>query len=316
MPALLTELRQWNMMMKIKVKIGQNVLNILIWAVFLFFYIPGVTGNVYWSVSRQFLTMIFMTLGLMVEMICGVLDLAFMAEISAATCIGAYLLSGGMPALGALGIMLLFHFAVGGVKGWMVAKLQVNPIIITLALQIILSNVAGIFTGDMMIRFRQTDIYRDHKFWVLISCLLAAVFLFLVFVLNKTYYGKYIRMMGENMDAVRNSGLPYVAIQVILSMASSAIFWIASVILLFITSAGSSSNGGHYLYPAIAAACMGGINFLNGRGNVSGVFIGTVSIVMLMHMMVHWGIQSVYETILIGFLIIFSILLNHLFENN
>lgn len=93
------------MTMTIKHKVGQNAFNILIWAVFLICYIPEVTGNVYWSVSRQFLTMIFMTLGLMVEMMSGMLDLAFMAEISAATCIGAYLLSSDTPVMLTLGIV-------------------------------------------------------------------------------------------------------------------------------------------------------------------------------------------------------------------
>ena len=54
---------------------------------------------------------------------------------------------------------------------------------------------------------------------------------------------------------------------------------------------------------------MGGISFLNGKGKVSGAWIGTLSAVMFMHIIVILGIQSSFETILEGLIIIISILL-------
>lgn len=102
----------------------------------------------------------------------------------------------------------------------------------------------------------------------------------------------------------------------IISMAASVFYGIAAMILLFITSSGSSSNGSHYLYPVIAAACMGGISFLNGRGKVFGAWLGTLSAVMFMHIIVILGIQSSFETILEGLIIIISILLAVKTANN
>ena len=70
-------------------------------------------------------------------------------------------------------------------------------------------------------------------------------------------------------------------------------------------------NGSHYLYPVIAAACMGGISFFKRQGKVSGAWIGTLSAVMFMHIIVILGIQSSFETILEGLIIIISILFNN-----
>ena len=85
---------------------------------------------------------------------------------------------------------------------------------------------------------------------------------------------------------------------------------------MFITSSGSSLNGSHYLYPVIAAACMGGISFLNGRGRVSGAWIGTLTIVLFTQIIVMLGIQSSFETILEGLIIIISSLLAMRTANN
>ena len=47
--------------MKIRKVIRVNVLNIVVWAVFFIIWAAGMSSNVYWSVTRQLLTMIFMT---------------------------------------------------------------------------------------------------------------------------------------------------------------------------------------------------------------------------------------------------------------
>ena len=99
-----------------------------------------------------------MTFGLMIQMISGVLDLSFAAEISASTCIGACLLRTGMPLAPAMAAVLVCHLGLGALKGFLVASLRVNPVIITLALQIIVSNLSGLFTGDHMVIFNRKDV--------------------------------------------------------------------------------------------------------------------------------------------------------------
>lgn len=293
-----------------------NIVNLMVWAAFFLLWASGMMNHAGWSVMRQLLAMIFMTFGLMIQMISGVLDLSFAAEISASTCIGACLLRAGMPLIPALTVVLVFHLTAGAIKGFLVAQLRVNPVIVTLALQIIVSNLFGLFTGDHMIIFNRKDVYANHTFWLCLFVLAFVLTVLLCFLLKRTYYGKYLRILGENPKAVLESGLNYTAIHVIISMASSVFYGIAAMILLFITSSGSSLNGSHYLYPVIAAACMGGISFLNGQGRVSGAWIGTLTIVLFTQIIVMLGIQSSFETILEGLIIIISSLLAMRTANN
>ena len=66
--------------MKVQRFIQMNFLNIVVWAAFFIMWAAGMSSNVYWSVTRQLLTMIFMVFGLMIQMISGVLDLSFAAD--------------------------------------------------------------------------------------------------------------------------------------------------------------------------------------------------------------------------------------------
>ena len=290
--------------------------NLVIWGVFLAAAGHVISARVLWYFMRQFLTMAFMVLGVTLEMMSGVLDLSFVAEVSAATCIGAALLEADVPLLAAVGATVLFHGTVGLVRGYLIARLRVSGVVVTLALQIILSNLFGFFTGETVMFFMRREVYASTGFWVGALFLYAGLFALLSFLLRRSYYGKYVRMMGEDLQAFMESGLDYVPIRMIVCAASSLCFSAASVIILFITSSGSSMNGNRYLYPVLAAACLGGVNFFNGRGKLYGAVLGTASMVLLLYLIVGFGLQNGCETALEGFLIITAIVWNVLLDKN
>lgn len=293
-----------------------NIWNLLIWALFAVTAGSVMSGRFAWYFARQFLTMAFMVLGVTLEMMSGLLDLSFVAEVSAATCIGAALLAADVPLFAAVGTVILFHLAAGMIRGCLVARLRVNGAVVTLALQVILSGLFDFFTGEAVIFFRRREVYASVRFWAGALLLYAVLFVLLSFLLHRSYYGKYVRMMGEDLQAFADSGLDYVPIRMIVCTASSLCFSAASVIILFITSSGSSMNGNHYLYPVLAAACLGGVNFFNGRGKLYGAVLGTVSMVLLLYMTVRFGLQSGSETALEGFLIIVSVVWNVFRDKN
>ncbi len=126
------------------------------------------------------------------------------AEIAASTCIGACLLRTGTPLVPVMAAVLAFHLGLGALKGFLTASLRVNPVIITLAFQIIVSNLSGLFIGEHIIDFQSEGCTRA-AFWLCLSAL-ALVSSFLPVVPSQTtYYGKYLRMLGENPAAVRRA---------------------------------------------------------------------------------------------------------------
>lgn len=286
------------------------VLNLIIVLIFFVFCAGQVSWVSCWYMARQFLTMVFMVMGVTMEMASGVLDLSVAAEISASTCVGASLMAAGHPTAAVIAGMLLFHLCIGVFKGFLIATLPVDPVVPTLAIQVILPDLAGMIAGTPLVLKGRESMYASSAFWAVVILALLVVTVFLFLLSRYSYYGKYARMMGENPEAVRRSGLNDVAIRMIICGASSFVMGISSAIILMITNVGSPSNGNHYLYPALAAAVLGGANFLNGRGSAAGACAGTASMVLFLYMMIGLGIPQGAEMVLEGVLIILAIVLN------
>lgn len=257
---------------------------------------------------REFIVMAFLTIGVSIEMIAGDFDLSFAAQVAASTVLGAFCLSRGMGLFAALLLMCIFHMLLGALKGFMMVKFCVPPIIMTLALQKVLAGLSAGLTGESSIMFHSDCQFYNNYLFKLGN---AAVFLLLLSIttllLNRSYYGRYCRMIGENMELAKESGLNCTGIAVLIHCFSSLFFFIAAVILLLETSSGSTYLGTNYLYKVLAAACIGGIGFGTGEGKVSGMIRGNLWLVLITFLLLRTGRSNQFETIIEGILIVLSL---------
>ncbi len=153
---------------------------------------------------RQISLITLLTVGVSLEMIGGVIDLAFAAQLSASALVGIFLIAGGCPVwVGCIGI-LFFNFFLGFLKAVFLVKLRVPSIIFTLAMQVILSNflLATVdYTGIVIPELRESyrgNIYIGMELTITVLCVAGAFFF-----LEKSYYGKYCRMLGETLPLAR-----------------------------------------------------------------------------------------------------------------
>ncbi|HIU75902.1 MAG TPA: ABC transporter permease [Candidatus Pelethocola excrementipullorum] len=255
---------------------------------------------------RQITYLTFLTIGASIEMMSGDFDLAFAAQISASTVTAAYLITLGVPIWAACGAIVVLNALLGCLKGILLTRYRMPSIIVTLALQVILLNLfSGIFPED---KINFLKIYRyfgsgvmEYVFGGLLILSVLGVFFFL----NYTYYGKYCRMLGENMVLAEKSGLNIQAVSMIIHMASSLFFSIPAIGIMLYTGSGNSYMGANYLYKVLAAVCLGGIGYRNGKGKVSGMVIGAVTMVVLLMMLTSGGYLKRFEIIIEGIIILF-----------
>lgn len=106
-----------------------NIVLILVLAIVLF---PRLSAD---YVLHQFVIIVLLTMGLSLEMLSGVLDFAFMAEIAMTTCLGGLCLRAGFPVWVSLTVMILAQMLFGMAKGLLIGKIRVNPILLTFILQ-------------------------------------------------------------------------------------------------------------------------------------------------------------------------------------
>lgn len=255
-------------------------------------------------VLHQFVIIVLLTMGLSLEMLSGVLDFAFMSEIAMTTCVGGLCLRGGLPVWVGLFVMVLSQMLLGMAKGFLIGKIRVNPILLTFILQQIYQGIAAVF-GDAIQVPIVKDYYGSRMFWMFFSGIAVVIYVFLYVLLTHTYYGKYVRMLGENETLVRNSGIRSDVCHMIICGISGAIFSQVALIFLIITNSGNASIGKGYLYPVIAAACLGGMNFLKGKGHLYGAVLGSLSMVLLLNLSAGLSLYNYFSYIWeIGILVI------------
>lgn len=271
-----------------KVILGNGIVSLLL-VVLLY---PDLSGD---YILHQFVILGFLVFGLSMEMLSGVLDFAFVSEIVVTTFIGAQMLQKGNSLLVVIPVILMLQIGMGVIKGWMIGTFFVNhPILLTLILQRLLQGCCSYLDDNPQVVVLTKNFYNSLIFWGIMLLLLAVCGIGLAWGLRKTYYGRYIRMLGEDETAVHNSGMNSKGIRMVICGVSGLFYGIAAGILLLITSGGGANTGNHYLYPAIAAVCIGGINFLTGTGEIRGVVSGTVTIVLLMNLFAKWNMYGYY----------------------
>lgn len=267
-----------------------NIVLILVLAIVLF---PRLSAD---YVLHQFVIIVLLTMGLSLEMLSGVLDFAFMAEIAMTTCLGGLCLRAGFPVWVSLTVMILAQMLFGMAKGLLIGKIRVNPILLTFILQQIYQGIAAVF-GDAIQAPIPKNYYGSYMFWMIFSGIAVVIYVFLQLLLTHTYYGKCVRMLGENETSVKNSGIRFDICRMIICGISGIVFAQVALIFLFITNGGSAGIGRRYLYPVIAAACLGGINFLKGKGNLRGTVLGSLSMVLLLNLSAGLSLYSYFSYI-------------------
>lgn len=254
---------------------------------------------------RQAAVMIFLTVGVSLECISGDFDLAFTAQISAASLIGVFMISKGIPVVVSCGMIFVFNGLVGCLKGFLLVKMRMPSIIFSLALQMILANFcAGITDNSSIVIVQLKELYRNAPMNLVCTILVILGASAAFFFLEQTYYGKYCRMLGENLELAKMSGLKCTEISMLIHAAVSVYFSVPTILLMLYTGSGSSSLGGDYLYKVLAAVCLGQNMVRREKESVAGMALGAVTVVLFTCILTARGYLNRWENILAGITIL------------
>ena len=174
---------------------------------------------------------------------------------------------------------LAICIAFGVLQGTLIAALNVQPFIITLAGMIGIRGFA---------RFMTTNSNIDIGFGDDISALFAKtiqsraivigtfIILALIFgiILARTVFGLHVKSVGDNPIAARYAGLPVSKTLILTYAISGFLVGVAGVLHCAQNHQGNPNDGVAYELDAIAAVVIGGTNMKGGKGSVAGTIIG------------------------------------------
>ena len=141
--------------------------------------------------------------------------------------------------------------------------------------------------------------------------LFMAVFLIAGTVLTFTRYGRLVKAIGSNIEAVRLSGIPVAGYIMSVYVISGILAAAAGIISASRTGVGSANIGVGAELDAIAAVVIGGASLMGGRGGAFNTFIGVIVLGIIANMMNLARVPGYHQQVFMGCIIIGAMLLQY-----
>lgn len=250
--------------------------------------------------------------GMTMVIIIGEIDLSAGSLICASGLVGAMVCKSTNNVLLAVLAALLVGVVVGGVNGVLCAVGKLPGFIATLASMTVLRGLAYIITeGNSVVWTSEafTKIGTGYVGIVPIPVIIMLVVIaFGVFLTSKLRFGRYIYAVGGNMEASRWSGIAVVKVKIIVYMIMGVLTSIAGLIVVTRLGSGQPSAGQNFEMDCITAAVVGGTSMSGGRGKIIGTVVGVLLLTVLTNGMTLVGINTYWQQVFKGVIIVVSVL--------
>ena len=267
--------------------------------------------------------------GLTIVMICGGIDISVggVTSLVVMTCV-VHLNSGG-SILSAILIALGIGLAFGLVHGYLVAYLEIQPFIVTLAGMFFARGMTTIVSVEPQKAnhegFKKLMSTKIEIPWLgytakngnliparmelgVVIALLIVIISF--FMLRKTVLGRNFYALGGNSQSALMLGIDVKRTRFIAHLISGLLAGIAGFIFMMHTGAGNASNAAGAEMNAIASSIIGGTLLSGGVGNVAGTFFGVLTLATIKSIVVTSGLRDPWwQSITTGAMLCFFILL-------
>lgn len=142
---------------------------------------------------------------------------------------------------------------------------------------------------------------------VLIICAIIGIFL-----LSKTYFGRYVYAIGGNAEAARLAGIDTRKTVAYIHVIAGIFYGIAGVLYLSRTMSATGSACANYAFQCITAACLGGVSTSGGEGKASGAILGVLVIGIFSNGMGVMGVNDFVQQAIQGGILLFALFVEFL----
>lgn len=248
------------------------------------------------TMAAQFPEYGLMSIGIMLCMITGGIDLSLVGIANLTSILMAYLLlaltgeAGELPAFAVPAV-----FALGAVVGLLfgffnsvlITRFNISPILATLGAGELFRGISMAMTNGAAVSRFSSEYALSVNSRVLgnlipVQTLVFVVVVFFVWVLlKKTTYGPKLYMLGTNPVAARFSGLKTKSLLTKTYVLSGLFAGIAGMIMLGNYNSARADYGTVYTLQSIMIVILGGVSPFGGKGRISGVVLAIILVQLL-----------------------------------
>ncbi|MDD2957285.1 MAG: ribose ABC transporter permease [Lachnospiraceae bacterium] len=266
------------------------------------------------NILQQAAINLCVAVGMTFVIITGGIDLSVGSVMALSGMIMAMLMEAGVSPVLAVLIGLFAGAAFGAVNGLMIAKLSLQPFLVTLGTMSAYRGITLIISNGLPVRGFSTSYVNFMNslngiipFPIVLSLILALIALV---VLRYFKFGQYLFAVGGNEEATRLSGINTAKIKILTYALSGFTSTLAAVIFLGRLGAADPQAGNGYEMNAIAAAAIGGASLAGGKGSIVGTIIGCLILQTLNNGLTLLNVQSFYQTFAIGIIVLIATIID------
>jgi simple sugar transport system permease protein len=279
------------------------------------------------SMSYQIPEIAILSIAVMLSMLTGGIDLSIVSISNAAALVAAWIMTGHISKSGyesnswiaiACVAGIIVGLLAGAVNSLLVAKLNVTPILATLATMTLFNGIAIGMTDGVSVSGLPEQFMRVGNgtfFGIPTPFVLMVIIAFAVGILiNRTTLGLKVFLVGTNRKAAQYSVMGDRKVIAWVYLISGFLSSLAGLIIASRTSAASPDFGSSYILLAIVVVVLGGINPNGGFGTVTGVILATAVLQMVSSGFNALRFSQFFYLVSQGGVLIFVMILNVVLE--
>jgi len=256
--------------------------------------------------------------GMVILLVSGGLDLSVGSTLAFTGVVCGLALTAGVPSVIAILLALLAAFTVGLVNGMLIAKLKMNPFIITLGMMITIRGLLLVLAGGRAV------LNLPDSFTVIgqgrllgIQYPIFVVILMTVFgdlLLRNTRFFRQNYYIGGKEQAARLSGIKVDFLKIFNYCLIAVISGISGLLITARFGSASLTVGSGIELRVITAAIIGGASLNGGEGSVLGAILGALFMGILANSLNLLGVDVYWQNLVTGLMLILAVVFDMINE--
>lgn len=264
------------------------------------------------NILSQSSYIIVASLGITFMMLAGQMDLSVGYAMS--TCcvvVGKLLVNLELPVAVCIIITLAISVFIALVNTFLAEKLKLDILVVSIATMTILQGVSYIISGSRTIN-NLPEAYKliGQGKWLGIPIavyITAVLFALMSFILNRTYFGRYVYALGGNVESARLAGINVRKMRYIIAVLVGLSIGTAAIMLTSRLGSCQSLLGPGTEFSVIIGIFLGGVSIRGGEGKLSGALAGILCISLLANGMQLINLNTFIQYIVKGVIMLAAI---------
>jgi ribose/xylose/arabinose/galactoside ABC-type transport system permease subunit len=261
----------------------------------------------FFSVLQLFATIGPIALGVGMTMLIREFDLSVAGMVGMAGCI-AVLTGGDHPLLGlaaSLGVGLI----AGLVQGWIVARLKLSSIGVSLGGLLVFFGISYALTESRSIEYPNLDVAamlgrHVATIFTIPSLTMVIIYLVTALIFGVTKLGRDLIAVGSDRRAAVSTGIRVNTLLIATFCFSGVLAALCGALLGYSLASAAPTGLANVLVPATTAAILGGVSLSGGTGRPLGIALGALTLSLLQSGLNVLGLSSYSHEVLVGLVLL------------